>query len=527
MQNKATTSGVINSNGNGNGNGNGKAALLARLAVELTRLAQGRDPKLDYLLEQLRHSLHEKTPSSDFKDSAARFLKYIVSGRVEFASGFELSIQKTAVDLFTAIETCFPSAIQISSLKEELMLASSLQETIEQVEKVIPLLVDVGLSASGPTPGFESSGDVGGSSGFPSSIQGEFSLAQVLDVIAPALSQLLDQLNLLEPDDGRVDSVRNDLGRIASVDELETVLGEALGLVIDVARHIEQEREYTEQFLAQLRLHLKSLEEGISEAIDIDASLQNVDKIQTEVGSEVEGIESAVSDNNDLDLLKQIVRTRVERLSTKVASYVTNEKQQLEAAKDKISELTRQTQAMNKEVEGLRHQLIEKQQVLAMDPLTGVANRGGFDKRIEEELARSQRIGFPLSLMLVDIDKFKFVNDTFGHKAGDRVLQTVAKLMAGRLRDTDFIARYGGDEFVILLPGTSADDGKAVALGFCDAVKRCGFHSQGQSVDVTLSIGIAQLQEDDNSEVFFERADIAMYQVKDKGRDGCAIALSS
>ena len=514
-------------NGNGNGNGNGKAALLTRLAVELTRLAQGRDPKLDYLLEQLRHSLHENTSSSDFKDSAARFLKYIVSGNVEFSSGFELSIQKTAVDLLTAIESCFPSVTQISSLKEELLLATSLQETVEQVEKVIPLLVDISVNASGSTPGFESGGEAGSSAGFPASIQGEFSLAQVLDIIAPALSQLLDQLNLIEPGDGRVDSVKNDLGRIASMDELETVLGEALGLVVDVARQIDQEREYTEQFLTQLRLHLKSLEEGIGESIDLEASLQNADKIQMEVGSEVEGIASAVNENNDLDLLKQIVRTRVERLSDKVANYVATEKQQLEAAKDKIGELTRQTQAMNKEVEGLRHQLIEKQQVLAMDPLTGVANRGGFDKRIEEELARSQRIGFPLSLLLVDIDKFKFVNDTFGHKAGDRVLQTIAKLMAGRLRDTDFIARYGGDEFVILLPGTSADDSKAVAQGFCDAVKRCGFHSQGQSVDVTLSIGIAQLQEGDNSEVLFERADAAMYKVKDKGRDGCAIALPS
>ncbi|MBV1928458.1 MAG: GGDEF domain-containing protein, partial [Gammaproteobacteria bacterium] len=199
-------------------------------------------------------------------------------------------------------------------------------------------------------------------------------------------------------------------------------------------------------------------------------------------------------------------------------------KKQLEEAKDRIEDLTRQTQVMNAEVEGLRHQLMEKQQVLALDPLTGVGNRGGFDKRMEEELARSQRIGFPLSLLLIDIDKFKFVNDTFGHKAGDRVLQTIAKLMSGRVRDTDYIARYGGDEFVILLPGTSAQDAVAVAQAFCDAVKRCGFHSRGQSVEVSLSIGIAELKEGEASDALFERADAAMYEVKNKGRDGCAIA---
>ncbi|MEZ0121144.1 MAG: diguanylate cyclase [Candidatus Reddybacter sp.] len=501
----------------GSTNGNGKAALLTRLAVELTRLAQGRDRKLDYLLEQLRISLHESTPSSEFKESAARFLKYIVSGQVQFANGFELTIKNSAIELFKAIEACFPGEIQVSRIKEDLMLTSSLQGTVEQVEKLIPLFLDMGLHQTASSLGLESTVAAG-------QLQGELSLAHVLDVVGTALSKLLDQLRLLEPDDGRVETVRNDLARIASMGELEVVLGETLSLMVDVARQVDEEREYTEQFLSQLRLHLKSLEEGIGGSIDIDASLQSVDKIQAEVGGEVSGIEAAVNENNDLDLLKQIIRTRAERLTAKVANYVETEKKQLEEAKDKIDALTRQTQIMNIEVEGLRHQLMEKQQVLALDPLTGVANRGGFDKRFEEELARSQRIGFPLSLLLVDIDKFKFVNDTFGHKAGDKVLQTIAKLMADRVRDTDFIARYGGDEFVLLLPGTTAEDAKPVAQGFCDAVKLCGFHSRGQSVEVSLSIGIAQLRKGDSGEVLFERADAAMYEVKNKGRDGCAVA---
>ncbi len=500
-------------------NGNGKTALLMRLAVELTRLAQGRDQKLDYLLEQLRASLHENTSSVEFKDSAARFLKYIVSGHVEFANGFELSIKNSAIELFGAIESCFPGVGQISDLKAELMLASSLQETVEQVEKIIPLFVDMSQLRPASLLDLESAVAEGSS-------HGDLSLAHVLDVVGSALGKLLDQLNLLEPDDGRVETVRKDLARIVSMDELEVVLGEALSLIVDVTRQIDEERQYTEQFLSQLRLHLKSLEEGIVDSIDIDASLENVDRIQMEVGNEVSGIEAAVNDNDDLVLLKQIIRTRSERLTEKVANYVEAEKKQLEEAKDKIDTLTRQTQEMNAEVEGLRHQLMEKQQVLALDALTGVANRGGFDKRFEEELARSQRIGFPLSLLLIDIDKFKYVNDTFGHKAGDRVLQTIAKLMAGRVRDTDYIARYGGDEFVLLLPGTTAEDAISVAQGFCDAVKRCGFHSRGQSVEVSLSIGIAQLREGDTGEILFERADAAMYEVKNDGRDGCAIAAS-
>ena len=380
------------------------------------------------------------------------------------------------------------------------------------VEKVIPVFTEIG-EVSNSVSLVEST-----------KVGSGFDLAQMLDFVRPALSKLLDQLNLLEPNNARIDEVKNSLNRVANLDDLEHVLSEALGLVVDVARKTDEERLHTEQFLTQLRLHLKGLEEGIANSIDIEASLDNVNRIQTEVSGEVSGIEAAVSENSDVEILKTIIRTRIDRLATGVSDYVDAEKKQLEQAKDKINELTRQARVMDEEVEGLRHQLIEKQQALTLDPLTGVDNRGGFDRRIDEEMARSRRIGFPLSLLVVDIDKFKSVNDTFGHKAGDKVLQTIAKLMADRFRYNYYVESYVGDDFVILLPLTMAEDAKNVAQGFCDEAKRCGFHSRGQSVDISLSIGIAQLEEGETSESFFERADAALYEVKNAGRDGCGIA---
>lgn len=500
---------VLNGNGNGNGNGKGKGdALLIRLTVELTRLAQGRDQELDCLLEPLRVSLRRGALGSDFKDAAGRFLKYIVSGYIECSGDLELSIKALAVDLLSAIEGCFPAVRQISLLKEELARGVSIKEVVASLEKITPILSEIAqvLPASGDN------------------YRGQAGLAQVLDIVCPKLGRVLDRLGLLEPEDQRVASVRAGLTRIASLDELEVVLGEALGLVVDIATKIDQERQHTEQFLGQLRLHLKSMEEGIAAVVDVETSLKNIDRIQSEISGEVLGIESAVFGSDDLDVLKRAVGSSLERLSLCMESFVEAEKEQLEAAKDKIDELTRQARVVDAEVEHLRHQLIQKQQMSVLDPLTGVDNRGGFDRRIEEEMARSLRIGFPLALLVVDIDKFKLVNDTFGHKAGDMVLQTVAKLMKARVRDTDYIARYGGDEFVLLLPGTTDDEAKVVAQTFCEGVKRCGFHSRGREVGVTLSIGIAQLIQGDTAASLFDRADTAMYAVKGKGRDGCGMA---
>ncbi|MCW2999599.1 MAG: diguanylate cyclase, partial [Solirubrobacterales bacterium] len=156
-------------------------------------------------------------------------------------------------------------------------------------------------------------------------------------------------------------------------------------------------------------------------------------------------------------------------------------------------------------------------QALAMaDPLTGVINQGAFRDKLEGEVALANRHGRPLSLALLDIDEFKVINDTFGHPVGDRVLVGVVATIVERVRQSDVLARIGGDEFAILMPETDSR-GAAVIVERAHAAVSAAPVADGHRV--TLSAGICQLDEGEGPEDFVGRADRALYGAKAEGRD--------
>jgi diguanylate cyclase len=158
------------------------------------------------------------------------------------------------------------------------------------------------------------------------------------------------------------------------------------------------------------------------------------------------------------------------------------------------------------------------------DALTGLPNRRAYDERVAEEVARHKRFGAPLSLVVFDLDNFKRINDRFGHKAGDKALKVIAKLLGQRLRETDFLSRYGGEEFVLLLPGAGGGDALALADKMRAAVAEAGLHSKGKPVPLTLSGGVALLKPGELPDVAFDRADQAMYQAKREGKNRIVLA---
>ena len=155
------------------------------------------------------------------------------------------------------------------------------------------------------------------------------------------------------------------------------------------------------------------------------------------------------------------------------------------------------------------------------DPLTGAANRAALESALKREISLSQRHKLPLSVLLLDIDKFKRINDTWGHATGDKVLQTLVRAIHDCIRSTDVLARYGGEEFVVVLPGTEPFGAELLAnriLAHLDeqvcAVK--GVKGQGE-LYFTASIGVTSLQAKDTASTIVDRADQAMYAAKQEG----------
>jgi diguanylate cyclase (GGDEF)-like protein len=156
------------------------------------------------------------------------------------------------------------------------------------------------------------------------------------------------------------------------------------------------------------------------------------------------------------------------------------------------------------------------------DPLTGLLNRRGFDDHMASLVASAHRRLAPLSLLLLDIDHFKQVNDRFGHGAGDVVLQTIGALLRQRLREMDLVVRIGGEEFVVVLADTGSLGATDVAQALFEAVRRTPMPSVGH---ITISWGVATLQEQGETvDALIERADAAMYAAKRGGRDRRCLA---
>ena len=168
-----------------------------------------------------------------------------------------------------------------------------------------------------------------------------------------------------------------------------------------------------------------------------------------------------------------------------------------------------------------RHASEERLQHLAdHDPLTGVLNRRRFEEELIRQLDRCRRYAEQATLVMIDLDLFKGINDSFGHAGGDETLQTVAAALLGHVRSSDILARVGGDEFAALLIGVGDERAGVVAAGLANVVREL----DGGPARVTASVGATVLRPGDQAETALLRADEALYRVKRQGRDGSSVA---
>ena len=160
------------------------------------------------------------------------------------------------------------------------------------------------------------------------------------------------------------------------------------------------------------------------------------------------------------------------------------------------------------------------------DALTGAANRRAVLEALESQLSKAQRQRTPLALLMLDIDHFKRVNDQYGHLAGDQVLRHFVHVVRQRLRAQDFLGRYGGEEFLLLLPDTDLAGAQQLAQQLCQAVQAAPCDWQGQTIAVTVSVGIAGAgtSQQADGETLLQAADQALYRAKDKGRNRVEVA---
>jgi len=371
--------------------------------------------------------------------------------------------------------------------------------------------------------GDSGSGDSGsgGKSGFLGRLLQHSSSRNTNELLAGIISSIAWPEGVGE----RINALKSDLQEASSEDAWMDVVREVSGMAATVFDRAHRDAQASSEFLVQLTERLERLDIHMSqEGERRDASQASGLTLGQAVREEVGDLSACMRGERTLpDLHRQVLNT-LDRIQQHVSVHLDGETERREQAEQQATAMQAQLQDLEGEAFKLRRQVEESRQQAMRDALTGLPNRRALEARVSEELGRMRRFGESLALVVFDVDDFKQINDVFGHKAGDRALALIAQVLTEDLRETDFIARYGGEELVGLMSGSDADAALKKADELRARVAGAGMHSRNKPVRITLSAGVAMARDGDDFGRLFERADQAMYQAKRQGKNCCILA---
>jgi len=309
------------------------------------------------------------------------------------------------------------------------------------------------------------------------------------------------------------------------VESLIHCINSLADVVADICSRLAFQHEELEGFFVHLTTRLKDIDAGLSKAGELNTlSTSNNQEMDMAVQGEMDGINESIQTISDIEPLKENIRKNVDAISAHLQTFQDAEATRVAESEEQIKKLTEKIAKMEVDSEHLRSSIEETKQQAFKDVLTGIPNRHAYELRLSEEVARCRRYDSDLCMIVWDVDNFKRVNDSYGHAAGDRVLKVIAETLNDSIRETDFLARFGGEEFILLLPGTNIESTQQVAEKLRETIAGTAFHFRDTDVAITVSGGIAQLRKDETSNSLFERADKALYIAKENGRNLTEVA---
>jgi diguanylate cyclase len=311
-----------------------------------------------------------------------------------------------------------------------------------------------------------------------------------------------------------------------SIEDLSACSDEIVGAVKTLIGRAVDQSNYTGEFLSELSKDLSRMEKELF-------SYQNQnrenfllhDKFCDNLLSQAEEMNQVVDAHKGLDDARKLISSKLTTIGKAIQSKRKEDEVRLQAADTKIAELQMSVRGYNEEIVQVTERANALEKEVLLDPLMEINNRRAYDLQIRECLRQYHRDGKVFSLILVDVDHFKRVNDNYGHRAGDKCLKELAKIIELSLRKTDFLARYGGEEMVAILPSCSAQDTRKVAEKVRIRVESTRFTYMDEHIPVTISLGVTEaMPEDKDPEAPFIRVDEAMYRAKKEGRNRVCVS---
>ncbi|MFC3093101.1 GGDEF domain-containing protein [Alteromonas sediminis] len=335
--------------------------------------------------------------------------------------------------------------------------------------------------------------------------------------ITTELQQLIDVYSRKKPQDTTLQSIKSALEKgIDDKQLLETCL--------IVIRFIISETMMDASTSGKLVQNFTNTITKVNTQVDETKSLsqKNFDKQaqqQADLQDMLGDLDNDIDDGNDVEALKEKAHKQISKMREAIDNQQTSGEKDQQVLMDLLNDMQNQLHSLQRKTESYKKRLFEQRATIYTDPLTKVPNRLAYNEKVLKAIQQAQTTEQPLCLAIVDVDRFKSINDQYGHAAGDRTLQVIANHFKKCLQPNEFVARWGGEEFVILMHNQAKD-------GLFDRLEKIRlslselpFKFKQTPVKITASFGACCFAEDETAQQAFERADAALYKAKNQGRN--------
>jgi len=484
----------------------GTDALFCRALIRLSLAAKGFNQQLDPHLLRLRNQLKQGIANSALANELTKFSEALV--RFEDGSAEE-PLQDVSL-LFDFLITQKANADKVSALN--LLRGQYEAGKLADAKELLRLLVALCAPET-----LEVDPCIGELKAFDSNLDAHF--------ISGQLIQLIQGMDMPDTSQADAKKIIQALKGQQTEESFRDNVDAALDFLQKIKKYEQLERKEMEIFLAHVTQQLASLGKSANGVADsTETILVKRNNLDLSVTTKMQELQENSANATKLEPLKLLIKSELDNISAQIQAHKQEEKKQQVKADQLVAVMAAEIEVVKAEAQSLKESLKQVSTEAMTDALTRLPNRLAYDRRFEAEYARWRRNKEPLSLLIWDIDLFKKINDNYGHKTGDKTLIIISKLLSKYCRETDFVSRFGGEEFTMLLSNTSSGAALVLAEKIRRIIEKTGFNYAGQAINITISCGIAELRVSDTQETLFVRADKALYGAKKKGRNQCVIA---
>lgn len=493
--------------------------LLIQFIGKLSLISKGIDLELDNRLAQLRSLFTKSAPISDIEAKISVITKLLQQ--------HSITNEKNITHMHEQFNQAGSNLQKINGLPDNMRrdLRALLKQTKESKDALIqyiPLLsqllafYDLALKAKNGAPkqGILQAPLITTSS---EKLQNEKDLVAFDSHILEKISISLSALPLSKSHTNDLLAIKKKLMTDKSSDE---VLNHLIDIFDVIVADFKDEQNSAKSFLTSLSATLTTVHSAVKETIVTQTKSQKTnEKINNKLQNQLIDMTGTVEKALSLNQVKEDINEKLQFIASTLEQKSTFEQQSHQQLADKLNDMSAKVQRLEEQSKIFEEKLAEQQRKSMQDALTKLANRAAFDDYFAKAMVRFHHKPFQLALVVIDIDDFKQINDTYGHTAGDKTLQVIANTVVKNVSKGVFVGRYGGEEFVLIYSKTQEDALIAELNTLNKYVARLPFKFKSNKVSITLSIGATHIKADDNIHIAFERADQAMYTAKKQGKN--------